>query len=58
MKKFDYNDILSGEYITSREDTKIIKKMDNQKVDMTIDNNDKIWTESGIYIADVEKVKY
>jgi len=53
MKKFHYNDLLSGNYTT--EDEEIIKEMDKEQVEMYIDDHGRVFTESDVYIADVKK---
>lgn len=58
MKKFDYNDLLSGNYKAStEEEAQLIEQNTIDKIDMHMDENGRIHTEAGIYIADVEKVE-
>jgi len=54
MKKFHYNDLLSGDYTT--EDEEIIKEMDKEQVEMYIDGYGRVFTESDVYIADVKTI--
>jgi len=56
MKKFHYNDLLSGDYTTSTEDEKVIKEMDKEQVEMYIDDHGRVFTKSDIYIADVKTI--
>jgi len=54
MKKFDYNDILGGDYTTDANGHREIKRRTTQKIDMFLQGTT-IYDEVGVYVADVHE---
>ena len=54
MKRFDYNNILAGDYTTDANGRREIKRRTTQKIDMFLQGTT-IYDEVGVYVADVHE---
>lgn len=54
MKKFNYSALVNNDYFaTSADDQSAIMDAFNKGIELSIDDQNRIWTKSGVYIADV-----
>lgn len=55
--KFNFNSLEGGQYTAdSAKDYDEIMKALNQEIELTVDRFGRVWTEGGIYIADVTEM--